>query len=161
MLSNIKKQRQEGFTIIEVMIVLVIAAVILLIVFNAVPGLQRNSRNTQAKDENSAILAAAAEWSSNNAAAIPSSTSPIPANILLLANAKGITSLNVVACGGTSPTCSTPTAPTGVLSSLVTAAKCTAATPAIPSWGSTRQVALVYSVENQAGPVTACLDSGL
>jgi prepilin-type N-terminal cleavage/methylation domain-containing protein len=40
-------RRQQGFTIIEVMIVLVIAAVIMLIVFLAVPALQRNSRNTQ------------------------------------------------------------------------------------------------------------------
>ena len=46
MLKNLKKN-QEGFTIIEVMIVLVIAAVILLIVFLAIPALQRSSRNTQ------------------------------------------------------------------------------------------------------------------
>ena len=40
-------KNEQGFTIIEVMIVLVIAAVIMLIVFLAVPALQRNSRNTQ------------------------------------------------------------------------------------------------------------------
>jgi prepilin-type N-terminal cleavage/methylation domain-containing protein len=39
-------KNEQGFTIIEVMIVLVIAAVIMLIVFLAVPALQRNSRNT-------------------------------------------------------------------------------------------------------------------
>ncbi|HPW47952.1 MAG TPA: prepilin-type N-terminal cleavage/methylation domain-containing protein, partial [Candidatus Saccharibacteria bacterium] len=36
------KKDQKGFTIIEVLIVLAIAALILLIVFLAVPALQRN-----------------------------------------------------------------------------------------------------------------------
>lgn len=39
--------KEKGFTIIEVLIVLAIAGLILLIVFLAVPALQRNSRNTQ------------------------------------------------------------------------------------------------------------------
>jgi len=41
----------EGFTIIEVMIVLAIAALILLIVFMAVPALQRNNRNLNRKTD--------------------------------------------------------------------------------------------------------------
>ena len=48
MLSKLKKSNQ-GFTIIEVMIVLAIAGLILLIVFLAVPALQRNGRNTTKK----------------------------------------------------------------------------------------------------------------
>ncbi len=42
-----KLRNQKGFTIIEVLIVLAIAGLIMLIVFLAVPALQRNSRNTQ------------------------------------------------------------------------------------------------------------------
>ncbi|HEX5447933.1 MAG TPA: type II secretion system protein [Candidatus Saccharimonadales bacterium] len=53
-----KRKRQEGFTIIEVMIVLAIAAVILLIVLLAVPALQRNSRNTQRTNDAASIAAA-------------------------------------------------------------------------------------------------------
>ena len=55
MLSKLQKIRdqktseQKGFTIIEVMIVLAIAGLIILIVFLAVPALQRNGRNTQQK----------------------------------------------------------------------------------------------------------------
>src|SRR5581483_11604752 len=55
-----------GFTIIEVMIVLAIAAVIMLIVFLAVPSLQRNNRNTQYKSEAGRILAAANEFVTSN-----------------------------------------------------------------------------------------------
>jgi prepilin-type N-terminal cleavage/methylation domain-containing protein len=53
-----KQKREQGFTIIEVMIVLAIAAVILLIVLLAVPALQRNSRNTQ-RNNDAAQMAAA------------------------------------------------------------------------------------------------------
>jgi prepilin-type N-terminal cleavage/methylation domain-containing protein len=57
-MKNVYKQkREQGFTIIEVMIVLAIAAVILLIVLLAVPALQRNSRNTQ-RNNDAATLAA-------------------------------------------------------------------------------------------------------
>lgn len=58
--------KDKGFTIIEVMIVLVIAAVIILIVFLAVPALQRNSRNNQRKNDASRISAAVTEYTNNN-----------------------------------------------------------------------------------------------
>jgi prepilin-type N-terminal cleavage/methylation domain-containing protein len=72
MLSNIKK-RTEGFTIIEVLIVLAIAGLILLIVFLAVPALQRNSRNTQRKNDAAAILGSANEFMNNNNGTAPTS----------------------------------------------------------------------------------------
>ncbi len=62
---NIKK-KTEGFTIIEVLIVLAIAGLILLIVFLAVPALQRNSRNTQRANDVSRSLGAAQEVLNNN-----------------------------------------------------------------------------------------------
>jgi prepilin-type N-terminal cleavage/methylation domain-containing protein len=58
MKKEYQRKRQEGFTIIEVMIVLAIAAVILLIVLLAVPALQRNSRNTQRNNDVAQIAAA-------------------------------------------------------------------------------------------------------
>lgn len=64
-------KNQQGFTIIEVMIVLVIAAIILLIVFLAVPALQRNSRNNQRKNDASRALSAFTEWSNNNNGKLP------------------------------------------------------------------------------------------
>jgi prepilin-type N-terminal cleavage/methylation domain-containing protein len=58
-------KNQQGFTIIEVMIVLVIAAVILLIVFLAVPALQRNSRNTQRNNDASRVASLVNECLNN------------------------------------------------------------------------------------------------
>jgi len=72
MLSNIKKRKGEGFTIIEVLIVLAIAGLILLIVFLAVPALQRNARNTQRKNDASAVLGSVQEYADNNGGGLPS-----------------------------------------------------------------------------------------
>ncbi|HSW85160.1 MAG TPA: prepilin-type N-terminal cleavage/methylation domain-containing protein [Candidatus Saccharimonadales bacterium] len=70
MLNRIKiprrKETTKGFTIIEVMIVLAIAGLILLIVFLAIPALQRNARNTQRKSDVSAMLAAMNNFTNNN-----------------------------------------------------------------------------------------------
>jgi prepilin-type N-terminal cleavage/methylation domain-containing protein len=55
MLQKYKAKREEGFTIIEVLIVLAIAGLILLIVFLAVPALQRNSRNNARNNEASRL----------------------------------------------------------------------------------------------------------
>ena len=65
------KKKQEGFTIIEVLIVLAIAGLILLIVFLAVPALQRNSRNTQAKSAAASVLAVVNEYTANNNGSMP------------------------------------------------------------------------------------------
>jgi prepilin-type N-terminal cleavage/methylation domain-containing protein len=65
------KKKTEGFTIIEVMIVLVIAAVIILIVFLAVPALQRNSRNNQRKNDMSRVGAAVTEAANNANGTLP------------------------------------------------------------------------------------------
>jgi prepilin-type N-terminal cleavage/methylation domain-containing protein len=70
MLNRIRKN-EKGFTIIEVLIVLAIAGMIMLVVFLAVPALQRNSRNTQRKADVAGILAAYNDYMSNNAGQLP------------------------------------------------------------------------------------------
>ena len=72
MRSKLKKTNSEGFTIIEIMIVLVIAGLILLIVFLAVPALQRNARNTSRKSDASAVIGAVNEFIDNNNGTAPS-----------------------------------------------------------------------------------------
>lgn len=65
MYQNLKK-KSEGFTIIEVLIVLAIAGLIMLIVFLAVPALQRNSRNNGRNNDASRIAAAVNDCLSNH-----------------------------------------------------------------------------------------------
>src|SRR3954451_17196844 len=75
MLSKLKKSNSEGFTIIEVMIVLAIAGLIILIVLLAVPALQRNSRNTAIKNDASAVVGAFSSFASNSDGQAPASIS--------------------------------------------------------------------------------------
>lgn len=78
-------QGNKGFTVIEVMIVLVIAAVILLIMFLAVPALQRNTRNTQRKSDIARTSTAFLEYL---AASNPMPTGKAAANQALAAEIK-------------------------------------------------------------------------
>ena len=65
MSKQLNKQKQ-GFTIIEVLIVLAIAGLIMLVVFLAVPALQRNSRNTQRKSDSAHLAGLYSEWKANH-----------------------------------------------------------------------------------------------
>jgi prepilin-type N-terminal cleavage/methylation domain-containing protein len=73
MLRKLNKSK-EGFTIIEVLIVLAIAGLIMLIVFLAVPALQRNARNTTQRSDVSKALGAVGEFVANNNGKLPVST---------------------------------------------------------------------------------------
>lgn len=75
-LKSREKTSSDGFTIIEVLIVLAIAGLILLIVFLAVPALERNARNTERKNDVSSILSAISEYESNNDGQLPTTSGP-------------------------------------------------------------------------------------
>lgn len=60
------KKSQKGFTIIEVALVLAIGALIFLVVFLAVPALQRNQRNDARHRDVSNIVTAVSSWAANN-----------------------------------------------------------------------------------------------
>src|ERR1035438_10137158 len=63
--------QSKGFTIIETLIVLAIAATIFLVVFLAVSALDRSSRNTARKDDAAAILAGIGDFAANNNGILP------------------------------------------------------------------------------------------
>lgn len=61
-----KKSTPPGFTIIEVMIVLILAAAILLVVFLAVPDVQRSARNRRRQRDAAVLVSAVNECLLNN-----------------------------------------------------------------------------------------------
>jgi prepilin-type N-terminal cleavage/methylation domain-containing protein len=71
MRQKLRTRKDAGFTIIEVLIVLAIAGLILLIVFLAVPALERGARNTQRKDDSAAVASAIANLLTNNGGVLP------------------------------------------------------------------------------------------
>ncbi len=66
------KNNKKGFTIIEVVLVLAIAGLIFLMVFIALPALQRSQRNTQRKNDLSRFVTAVTSYQSNNSNTLPS-----------------------------------------------------------------------------------------
>jgi prepilin-type N-terminal cleavage/methylation domain-containing protein len=77
MLKQLKKMRrksdQKGFTIIEVLIVLAIAGLIMVVVFLAVPNLQRSGRNNALNTDANNVLTAVGNYVSNNGGTLPAS----------------------------------------------------------------------------------------
>ena len=60
------KKQKKGFTIIEVVLVLAIAGLIFLMVFIALPALQRAQRNTKRKNDLSRIMTAVTQYQAHN-----------------------------------------------------------------------------------------------
>ena len=70
-MNSINKNNKKGFTIIEVVLVLAIAGLIFLMVFLALPALQRSQRDTQRKNDASRLRAAVTDYTSNNRGKLP------------------------------------------------------------------------------------------
>jgi prepilin-type N-terminal cleavage/methylation domain-containing protein len=62
---------KNGFTIIEVVLVLAIAGLIFLMVFIALPALQRSQRDTQRRDDMARFMSQLSQYQSNNGGTVP------------------------------------------------------------------------------------------
>lgn len=172
MLKQKIKNNSEGFTIIEVMIVLAIAGLILLIVFLAVPALQRSSRNTSRKNDASRVASAVSEFVSDNNGSLPgqetgayvAATAATDGSTILKdagtlgqlsltagASAQGANKLAVLnGAPGVQPTA----ADNEII--LYEGATCSGATVVA---GSTRQIAEMYPIEQNGGYVFSCISA--
>ncbi len=65
------QHKAKGFTIIEVVLVLAIAGLIFLMVFIALPALQRSQRDTQRRDDVSTFSSQLTSYSTNNRGELP------------------------------------------------------------------------------------------
>jgi len=70
---NVQQKKEKGFTIIEVVLVLAIAGLIFLMVFIALPALQRSQRDTQRKDDLAKVITQVNAYQSNNRGRVPQS----------------------------------------------------------------------------------------
>lgn len=177
MLSKLyKSKKQDGFTIIEVLIVLAIAGLILLIVFLAVPALQRNSRNTQRKNDVSGMLSAINEYVTNNSGSTPTGAAFAAPSISFTGGTSSEAKIGFYTkgiCGAapaTGQVCFTaaPTFPVAALAGTAAqdyavinvGGSCDTATIGKVNQGSARSIAIQYEIEKGAGTFAAqCQDS--
>jgi prepilin-type N-terminal cleavage/methylation domain-containing protein len=80
------QRKEKGFTIIEVVLVLAIAGLIFLMVFIALPALQRNQRDTQRKQDMSRLITALTSYTSSNRASLPTVWGTFESNYLTVNN---------------------------------------------------------------------------
>lgn len=153
MLTKLKQLRDDyygrkdgGFTIVEVMIVLAIAGLIILIVFLAVPALQRNSRNTQRKNDVSSLLGGVSEYAASHNGNLTGLTSQKVLDNSKVGYYEGIGTgqgnVDLNTTGAATLTASSPNDRVIV----VTKAKCNAANAAVA--GPSRGVVALYLIED-------------
>lgn len=167
-MPQLQRKSQKGFTIIEVMIVLAIAGLILLIVFLAVPALQRNQRNSARRGDASRLAASIIGFVANNSGAIPA-TAADATSIINDAGKLGQYSLTAASPIGTAADdkvsiiaagAGTPVAlvTTGDRIQIVTGGVCNATGGGATNVGATaRSIALQFTLETASGNSTpAC-----
>lgn len=75
-------KKEKGFTIIEVVLVLAIAGLIFMMVFIALPALQRSQRDTQRKNDLSRAMTAVMNYQGANRGSLPSDWGTFTSNYL-------------------------------------------------------------------------------
>lgn len=163
-MKNVYKQkREQGFTIIEVLIVLAIAALIFLIVFLAVPALNRNSRNNAIKHDAANVLSGVQTFESNNSGQLP--TNVVCTNGTATITGGAGTQQNTISvqpstvCNFNAGFVTTGSANLGHLH-VDTAQQCNG--NVAPYVANTRSVAVTFLVETGSGATnqaTQCVDS--
>ena len=78
----------KGFTIIEVVLVLAIAGLIFLMVFVALPALQRSQRDTQRRNDMSRVATALTQYQANNNK-LPDDVNPATSDAVFIADYLG------------------------------------------------------------------------
>lgn len=144
-------KQQKGFTIIEVLIVLAIAGLIILIVFLAVPALQRNSRNTQRKNDASRLSSLINEYVSNNNGKLPTGFGNTSGKLDL--SSTSFTTMNdpsdgdIVVGDGTK----------GTLDTLKINTNATCKNGAVTGGGGARSYTISYQIETSGAPQDQCI----
>jgi len=156
MLKQQKLKDQKGFTIIEVLIVLAIAGLILLIVFLAVPALQRNSRNTSRRNDVSRVLGAVQEVvnNSNGTVSTTTLTGGASGTVVTAAGTLGYydgSKVTVAAYGSADSVTDSDAIKVELGAACDTNGKSKA--------GTARQVIVLYAVETSGSTVSQCTSS--
>ncbi len=154
------KKKTEGFTIIEVLIVLAIAGLIMLIVFLAVPALQRNSRNTAIRNDASNLAGAISDYAAANNGKIPAAnTVAIDADgKITVTGASGTNAVEGRVKAGTAyKNAAVTTSDTAGTISYVANAKCDS--NGTNTVASNRAIAVLYIIETgQSSKAVNCID---
>jgi hypothetical protein len=155
---NTKLQQRKGFTIIEVVLVLAIAALIILMVFIAWPALQRTQRDQARKSDIALIGSTISTFKSNNKGKLPDIC-----ELNKLVFKQGTSIYQAVDCASGDATGSDIITQSAVADNSAVDIKQVIVVPRgkcdgnnVRTDGSPRQVALAFAVEASGTPMRQC-----
>lgn len=155
---NTKLQQRKGFTIIEVVLVLAIAALIILMVFIAWPALQRTQRDQARKSDVALIGSTISTFKSNNKGKLPDIC-----ELNKLVFKQGTSIYQAVDCASGDATGSDIITQSAVADNSAVDIKQVIVVPRgkcdgnnVRTDGSPRQVALAFAVEASGTPMRQC-----
>ncbi|HSX16351.1 MAG TPA: prepilin-type N-terminal cleavage/methylation domain-containing protein [Candidatus Saccharimonadales bacterium] len=157
MLKKLRKPNSSGFTIIEVLIVLAIAGLIMVVVFLAVPALQRSGRNNGLNTSANNLLAAVGNYASNNGGTLPATQAAgAPSGGTVTVGATGNTETVKVDSGVSSfqinGTVITNASAIGTMQIITgTSAVCNSTGTGLSGTGSARSYVMLFVVEGGGG----------
>lgn len=148
MLKQLQKRKSEsGFTIIEVLIVLAIAGLIMVVVFLAVPNLQRSQRNNARKSDANNMLQNLSEYVGNANGSLPSACTGLSGCSWISYKPAQLTTVNYYASFSTAPATLTDTS----TAYLIGGAVCSGVTPAAST--NSRDYVIWYGIEGSTKTV--------
>ena len=170
MVQKLQKRKESGFTIIEVLIVLAIAGLIMVVVFLAVPALQRSGRNNALNTDANNVLSAVGNYATNNGGTLPAAlaaTAPSGGKVTIGASGTnqetakvGSGTATVQIDDGSTPI-TTSSAAIGTIQ-VVTGANGTCnptSTGLSGTAASSRSYAVLYVAESGSGKILKCVGS--
>jgi prepilin-type N-terminal cleavage/methylation domain-containing protein len=168
MYKKLQQRKQGGFTIIEVLIVLAIAGLIMVVVFLAVPALQRSSRNNALSTSVNNVFTGVNNFVANNNGTLPAaSAAAAPASgVVTIQGVAGSNTETVkvdssiatvqVDAGATPITTASAVGTVQIITG--SRAKCNATASGISGTGSNRSIAVLYVAESGSGRIVKCLE---
>ena len=157
---------QSGFTIIEVLIVLAIAGLILIVIFLAVPAVQRSGRNNALNTDARSILAGVNTFASQNANSLPTTIAFAGGSVTIGASGSNQEVVKVdnatvnVLLNGSTITAGALGSPVGTVQIVTgTSAVCNATASGLNSSGGASPSATValYVAESGSGNILKCI----
>ena len=159
--------QKTGFTIVEVLIVLAIAGLIMVVVFLAVPALQRSGRNNALSADANSVLTSVGNYSTNNGGTLPASlngsATATPSGGTVTVGASGTNQESPKVGSGTASvmlngTTITNATTVGTIQIITgTSAVCNPTGTGLSGTGSTRSYVVLYVAEGAPNNVLKCI----
>ena len=145
---NVQTQQKQGFTIIEVVLVLAIAALIFLMVFLAFPALQRNQKDQQRRTDIGRFVSQMSQYETNTSGSVPANQNALNTFVSSYLRSGGDTFKDPDSGNDYTVSLATPTNPALGTIYYMNNAKCNSAGNGFVSGAGSRKIAVLTKLQS-------------